>query len=699
MSRVFIVEDEVLVARDIKSRLEKLGYRVVGTAARGEEAVARVLSDLPDLILMDINLKGDMDGIEAADRIRSEVDIPVIFCTAYSNDETLARAKVTVPYGYVLKPFDNRELEITIEIALHKHELELALRQASHRLDATLQNLNDGVVTVNQEGEVVLVNPAAATMLQEDKPNILGQAASRWLKFSAFQTQDFGPVLVLDDLLNGSTELPDLPIRQRLECKDRALLPVEVVLNAVVVAGEPLLVFTLRDLTAQLAQEEQLVRSAFFDTLTALPNRQLFMDRLGSRLVMRADKASDASHEFAVLMMSIEGLSEINQGLGFAAGDHVINEVAQRLKYATRIEDTLAHFGGGRFALLMLNAPDPGLALAKLEHLQSQIHANVSWIHDDKVNVVSHCGLVFGPGTYETASDVIRDGEVALNRAKTEAVPYAIFDVEMHRAARELLTLRSSLQEAIDRQRLVPFYQPIVNLNTLKIESFEALVRWPMPDSSYQAPDTFVPLAERTGLILALGDLMLETVCRDQSAYQRLGISRFSVAVNISADQFNAELLSRLDSLIQDYDLTPSDVTLEITEGVAMSAIESNLVLLESLRARGHKISVDDFGTGYSSLSYLKRLPLDTLKIDREFVQDLTLDTEDFIIVKSIVDLGHSLGLKIIAEGIETSAQLKILQDLGCDFGQGYYFQKAVPASDVAQCFEAGLPLGRAQTL
>ena len=158
-------------------------------------------------------------------------------------------------------------------------------------------------------------------------------------------------------------------------------------------------------------------------------------------------------------------------------------------------------------------------------------------------------------------------------------------------------------------------------------------------------------------------------------------------------------MLSRLDSLIQDYDLTPSDVTLEITEGVAMSAIDSNLVLLEALRARGHKISVDDFGTGYSSLSYLKRLPLDTLKIDREFVQDLTLDTEDFIIVKSIVDLGHSLGLKIIAEGIETSAQLKILQDLGCDFGQGYYFQKAVPASDVAQCFEAGLPLGRGQTL
>ena len=152
MSRVFIVEDEVLVARDIKSRLEKLGYQVIGTAARGDDAVSRVLSERPDLILMDVNLKGDMDGIEAADRIRAEADLPIIFCTEYSNDETLARAKVTVPYGYVLKPFDNRELEITIEIALHKHQMEVALKAAGVRLEATLQNLDDGVLTVDQAG-------------------------------------------------------------------------------------------------------------------------------------------------------------------------------------------------------------------------------------------------------------------------------------------------------------------------------------------------------------------------------------------------------------------------------------------------------------------------------------------------------------------------------------------------------------------
>ena len=183
MSRVFIVEDEVLVARDIKSRLEKLGYQVIGTAARGDDAVSRVLSERPDLILMDINLKGDMDGIEAADRIRAEADLPIIFCTAYSNDETLARAKVTVPYGYVLKPFDNRELEITIEIALHKHQMEVALKAAGVRLEATLQNLDDGVLTVDQAGVILLANPMAVQLLGLPKEVLMGLNAEAVLCF------------------------------------------------------------------------------------------------------------------------------------------------------------------------------------------------------------------------------------------------------------------------------------------------------------------------------------------------------------------------------------------------------------------------------------------------------------------------------------------------------------------------------------
>ena len=204
--------------------------------------------------------------------------------------------------------------------------------------------------------------------------------------------------------------------------------------------------------------------------------------------------------------------------------------------------------------------------------------------------------------------------------------------------------------------------------------------------------------AQRSGLVLSLGDLMLESVCKQVKDFDDSGVDSVSIAVNISSEQFTELLVERLDALITQYEIAPNRITLEITEGVAMAAIDSNLKLLEAFRARGHKISVDDFGTGYSSLAYLKRFPLDTSKIDRAFVQELKPESDDYIIVKAIIDLGHSLGLKIIAEGIETEDQLILLQELGCDLGQGYYFQKASPPETVVRCYAAGLPLGRAQT-
>ncbi|MGB1190356.1 MAG: putative bifunctional diguanylate cyclase/phosphodiesterase [Pseudomonadales bacterium] len=693
--RVYIVEDEVLVARDVQSRLEKLGYRVIGSAARGEDAVAQVLNDLPDLILMDINLKGDMDGIEAANRIRAEVDLPIIFCTAYSNDETLARAKVTVPYGYVLKPFDNRELEITIEIALHKHEMELALKLASVRLDATLRNLSDGVITVDSKGEILLANPMASSLLGIDQAALVGQTVHEVLQFSALNSGD--DVIDLQALIEGVSKDSVFSTRQYLATQNKPL-PVAVSMNWFSIGSEMLLVIDLQNLTLQIEQEAQLVRTAFFDDLTALPNRQLFLDRLNTRMVSSQAESREVTQTFALVMLSLVGLSVINQGLGFAAGDEAIIEVAHRIQSLSGPEDTVSHLGSGRFAILISDAGDPGAVLATLQAIQALIQHNIDWQSASKVNVVSHAGLVFGPGDYVVAADVIRDGEIALERAKQEGIDCVVFDVAMHEKAKRMLDLRSQLQEAIDQKVLVPHYQPIVDLQTLKIVSFEALVRWPLSADQYVAPDEFVPLAERSGLVLLLGDLMLESVCKQVREFEDNGIDSVSVAVNISSEQFTEVLVDRLDALISQYEIAPNHITLEITEGVAMAAIDSNLKLLEKFRARGHKISVDDFGTGYSSLAYLKRFPLDTLKIDRAFVQELKTASDDYIIAKAIIDLGHSLGLKIIAEGIETEDQLKLLQELGCDLGQGFYFQKASPPETVTQCYAAGLPLGRAQT-
>ncbi len=697
MSRVFIVEDEVLVARDIKSRLEKLGYQVIGTAARGDDAVSRVLSERPDLILMDINLKGDMDGIEAADRIRAEADLPIIFCTAYSNDETLARAKVTVPYGYVLKPFDNRELEITIEIALHKHQMEVALKAAGVRLEATLQNLDDGVLTVDQAGVILLANPMAVQLLGLPKEVLMGSNAEAVLCFEPLNTT--GTVIDIAALLQGQMALPSSFDRQVLLRQDQDALPVAVGLNWFSPGEAPLLVISLRDLTTQIAQETQLVKTAFYDDLTSLPNRQLFLDRLTTRLISKRADDGQGPAPFAVVVISVEGLSVINQALGFSAGDHAIAEVARRIQRVAQPDDTLSHLGGGRFALLRSDGRDPGLILETIESLQGLIHGSIEWAPDEKVTVDSHCGLVFGPGEYVAATDMVRDGETAMGRAKSEGLAAVVFDVAMHEKAKAMILMRSKLQDAINERVLRPYFQPIVDLKTLKIESFEALVRWPLPDDVFIPPDDFIPLAEKSGLVLLLGDLMLETVCQQLKAFNSKAIDGFSIAVNISSEQFTEALVDRLDHLIIEYDLQPQQIGLEITESVAMKAIDSNLKLLETFRARGHKISVDDFGTGYSSLAYLKRFPLDTLKIDRAFIQELAPDTDDFIIAKAIIDLGHSLGLKIVAEGVETQAQLKLLQELGCDLGQGFYFQKASTGEMISQCYERGLPLGRAQTL
>ena len=697
MSRVFIVEDEVLVARDIKSRLEKLGYQVIGTAARGDDAVSRVLSERPDLILMDINLKGDMDGIEAADRIRAEADLPIIFCTAYSNDETLARAKVTVPYGYVLKPFDNRELEITIEIALHKHQMEVALKAAGVRLEATLQNLDDGVLTVDQAGVILLANPMAVQLLGLPKEVLMGLNAEAVLCFEPLNTT--GTVIDIAALLQGQMALPSSFDRQLLLRQDQDALPVAVGLNWFSPGEAPLLVISLRDLTTQIAQETQLVKTAFYDDLTSLPNRQLFLDRLTTRLISKRADDGQGPAPFAVVVISVEGLSVINQALGFSAGDHAIAEVARRIQRIAQPDDTLSHLGGGRFALLRTDGRDPGLILETIESLQGLIHGSIEWAPDEKVTVDSHCGLVFGPGEYVAATDMVRDGETAMGRAKSEGLAAVVFDVAMHEKAKAMLLMRSKLQDAINQRVLRPYFQPIVDLKTLKIVSFEALVRWPLPDDVFIPPDDFIPLAEKSGLVLLLGDLMLETVCQQLKAFNSKSIDGFSIAVNISSEQFTEALVDRLDHLIIEYDLQPQQIGLEITESVAMKAIDSNLKLLETFRARGHKISVDDFGTGYSSLAYLKRFPLDTLKIDRAFIQELAPDTDDFIIAKAIIDLGHSLGLKIVAEGVETQAQLKLLQELGCDLGQGFYFQKACTGEMISQCYERGLPLGRAQTL
>ncbi len=694
---IFVVEDEVIVARDIQSRLQKMGYEVIGTAARGEDAVERVLDLRPDLVMMDINLRGEMDGIDAATNIRAEYDVPIIFCTAYSNKETLARAKITVPYGYVLKPFDNRELEITIEIAIYEHQMDVELDIARERLVATVSNIDDGVVTADRQGKVLLANAAATSVLGIDEESLLGADLDSIFSLSAFIDED---AIVTLEVPDSKSETVDQSVtRQHLTRSDGESVPIEIGVSWFKLRQEQLQVVTFRDITHRLFQEEQLVRSAFYDALTKLPNRQLFSDRLTSRMISSdsANEQMETKGELSVVLFSIDRLSVIKQGLGIDASDTVIVEVGKIISAALSPQDTISHFGGGTFAVLLHDVGEVGQFVVVANDIQAEIERSPILAGESSVSVVVSAGIVQCSRQYTSADELIRDGETALQKAKQEAAgSFVVFNSVMYEDAKKFLSVRSALQEAILEDQLVCAYQPIVDLETLEIKSFEALVRWTHEELGEVPPGEFIPMAEQSGLILPLGDQLLDQVCRQLAAFQSQGLNGFNFAVNISAQQFNAELPVRLDKLISQTGLAPSDITLEVTERIAMAAVESNFRLMEAFRKRGHKISVDDFGTGYSSLAYLKRFPLDTLKIDRAFVSELALDSDDFVITKAIIDLGHSLGLKIIAEGIETENQLQILRQLGCNLGQGFYIQKACSAAEIITAYTAAEPLGKA---
>lgn len=678
--RLLIVEDEVLVAMDIKARLTKMGYDVVDTAARGGEAVDKAISLTPDLILMDINLKDEIDGVEAAIRIRERYDVPVIFCTAYSNEATLERAKVSEPYGYVLKPFDNRELEINIEIALYKHRVERDLADTRKRLDATLTNISDGVIAAELDGRIRLINPPAEQITGWGRHRARGARLVDVLDLVPFEAE--GPRFDLERPAGAIADGPAM-MRQYLRRADGALIPVELSVNRIDNSEADLIVATFRDISQQLSYEEQIRHNAFFDGLTGLPNRALFFDRLESSINRRRRGRREP---FAVAFIDLDKFAVVNEGLGHETGDRVIDEVARRLEQTVRPDDTLSRFSGDVFAVLLDPVDSIRGAITAVSRIQKAIEAPIDLGHT-VINLSASAGILLHQQDYTLAEDMIRDADTALHRAKGDVRgSYVVFDGAMYESALQFIECRQGIQSGLDAGEFEVHYQPIVDSVTEDLVSMEALVRWRHPTRGYVSPVEFIPVAEETGLILPLGEWVLETVCGQIARWQHEGLDGPRVAVNLSARQFESEISSRISTLLNRARIPAASLSLEITEGIAMKNVERSIRMLDELRSLGLSISIDDFGTGYSSLAYLKRFPLNTLKIDRSFVNDIATDDDDREITRAIIAMAQNLKLKVLAEGVETREQMTLLRDSGCDYIQGYYFSKPLPA-DAMTCF------------
>lgn len=431
-----------------------------------------------------------------------------------------------------------------------------------------------------------------------------------------------------------------------------------------------------REIIDRQQAQEQLLHAALHDALTGLPNRALFMKKLTEGLNRVRE---DPSYLFAILFMDCDRFKRVNDSLGHLMGDRLLIAVARRLESSLPLVDTLARLVGDEFAIF-LEVRELEEAIAVAEHIHNALTAPFQ-LEEHEVFINVSIGIVLGTGDYLQPEHLLRDADMAMYRAKELGKGrYQVFDPALHSRAVRRLQLDTDLQLAVERQEFIVYYQPIVSLATGYISGFEALVRWNHPTRGLVSPSEFIPVAEETGSIVPIGEWVFQSACQQLRTWQHQGLTveGTTMSVNLSVKQFSQpSLIDRIDTIISATELDGNCLKLEITESAIMDNSEAATAILEQLRSRQIQLSIDDFGTGYSSLSYLHRFPVDHLKIDRSFVSRIEVPADENLeILRAIVTLSHNLGMTVIAEGIETAQQLEKLRELGCDYGQGYFFSK-----------------------
>jgi len=427
--------------------------------------------------------------------------------------------------------------------------------------------------------------------------------------------------------------------------------------------------------------KEHFRHAAFHDSLTGLPNRAMFTELLKAEIESSSRRNE---HMFAVLFLDLDRFKNINDSLGHTHGDLLLVAFAERLERTLRPVDTLARFGGDEFAILLSGMSDATDAVRVAKRIQDEL-SQPFVLDKNSAFATASIGIALSSSGYDRADDILRDADIAMYRAKENGkARYEVFDHGMHARAVSRLQLESDLRQAIEQKEFCVYYQPIVSLQTGRLAGFEALVRWNHPRRGLVSPADFIPVAEETGLIVPIGEWVLNEACARVRQWQIDSPSHrsLSLSVNLSARQVaQPDLLNRIKEALDHSKLNPHCLKLEITESVVMENAEAAAQMFKQLRSLGVQLSIDDFGTGYSSLSYLHRFPLNYLKIDRSFVTRLT--TDDNAIVRTISTLARNLGMEVIAEGIETEEQFQQLKMLGCEYGQGYLFSRPVANESV----------------
>jgi diguanylate cyclase (GGDEF)-like protein/PAS domain S-box-containing protein len=660
----------------------------VERVATREAFEAALRSRTFDIILSDYSLPG-FDGQSALEMARTLCpSVPFLFVSGTIGEDRAVESLKGGAVDFVLKdsfarlaPAIRRALDETRERNARKRA-EDALRLSEERYALAARGANDGLWDWDVGAGRIYLSPRWKAMLGWDVDE-LSDDPEEW--FGRVHPQDLpGLRARLSAHFDGHSE--HFESEYRIAHRDGTWLwMLSRGLGVRSADGSPLrMAGSQTDITNRKKAEEQLLHDALHDALTGLPNRASFLDRL---MLVMSQASRRPERRFAVLFLDLDRFKVVNDSLGHVIGDELLVEIAQRLSASLRHGDTVARLGGDEFALLLDGIGDAAAATRAAERIHRELEPPFR-LEGHEVFSSASIGIALSTTAYEHPQDMLRDADTAMYRAKAVGrARHALFDQDMHARAVEVLRLETDLRRAIEKREFRLHYQPVVALADERLCSLESLVRWQHPRKGLVMPNSFIGLAEETGLIVPLGDWVLGEACRQMAEWSASAAGDPFVSVNLSPRQFaHTDVVGEVRAILKETGLPGSRLGLEITESALMEGGDVRARLIE-LRRLGVKLLLDDFGTGYSSLSYLLRFPIDIIKIDASFVRGLESDDEKAAIVRSILAIGHNLRMRVIAEGVEEPAQAEVLRSLGCDYGQGYLWSKPLPADSASDFF------------
>lgn len=716
---------KILIVDDIPTNIAVLteilmsDYKMI-CATNGKDALKLAASSIPDLILLDIMMPG-MDGYETCRQLKSNdrtQNIPIVFLTAKKEEADEVKGLELGAVDYISKPFSSvilrHKVRIHIELKLHRDNLEEIIQERTIEISKSHEKLHQEITERIQIQEDLIEQRAYFLQLFENSPNgimiiepdgkivEINKGFEKIFGYSAEELKgQYNKTLIVpqdmiaeDETFHKNILSGKIIDKETFRChKNGELIPVAFLGYPAMVKDQIEGLFILyQDISARKRFEAQMLHQSFHDTLTGIPNRALLMERI-TRSLERSKRRDD--YHFAVLMIDLDNFKSVNDSIGHLAGDKFLIQFSEEIKQCIRSTDTIARMGGDEFAVLIEEFNGPGQVFRIAKRI-SDIGKSSFFVERNEIKISASIGIVLETKSYSNAENILRDADIAMYRVKeTEKSSFRVFKKKMHQMTLESLQMQNELRHAIFNDELILYYQPIVSAKKHELLGFEALVRWQHPIKGIVGPNIFIPLAEKTDLILPMGQVVTREACRQLKQWQENipGADKLFMNVNISPKQFmDGELTSFIINTLEENRLSPEFLNIEITESLLIKKAKSMISKLSILKKHGINVFLDDFGTGYSSLAYIQDFQIDSIKIDRSFITDIDQEDGSIEIVKTILALGKNLGLGVVAEGVERKTQLDILKKLNCEKIQGFYFSKPVDKDKAAEIIKKGFP-------